>query len=366
MFHFLGRVVSRAWAFLLVAWVALLVGTYLAAPHWDEVAEEEEFAFLPPESPVRQSEEIFAKAFPDDHSGGNIVIVLHRADHKATNIDRELQFISDVLEPGLRKIAEDDGGLAIESAPSDQPLFGDSPEPAPAKTSEKRSIIARIRTPNAPGAGALLVSPDKQASLVVVELTTGFFTRHNWPTITKIEQLLEEIRKDNRLPPGIELTLTGSAVIGRDHLVAQLDSVKATELLTVLLVVVLLVIIYRAPLLAIIPLATVFLAVQLSINLLALMAKWGWITVFPGMQIYITVLAYGAGVDYCLFLTARYKEELDRGAHPADGVPKAIGGVGAALVASAATVMFGIGMMYLKNKRNIKIEEKKINKKKRI
>src|SRR4029077_5952908 len=59
----------------------------------------------------------------------------------------------------------------------------------------------------------------------------------------------------------------------------------------------------------------------------------------------ITILAYGAGVDYCLFLTARYKEELDRGAKPGDAVAGAIGGVGAALTASAATVMCGIAMM---------------------
>src|SRR5205807_1990392 len=64
-----------------------------------------------------------------------------------------------------------------------------------------------------------------------------------------------------------------------------------------------------------------------------------------GVQIYITILAYGAGVDYCLFLTARYKEELDKGAHPADGVVGAVRGTGAALVASAATVMCGIAMM---------------------
>src|SRR5439155_23415038 len=64
-----------------------------------------------------------------------------------------------------------------------------------------------------------------------------------------------------------------------------------------------------------------------------------------GIQIYITILAYGAGVDYCLFLTARYKEELDRGRHPSDAVAGAVGGVGVALTASAATVMCGIGMM---------------------
>ena len=45
---------------------------------------------------------------------------------------------------------------------------------------------------------------------------------------------------------------------------------------------------------------------------LALLAKAGLVSLFEGIQIYVTILAYGAGVDYCLFLTARYREELRR------------------------------------------------------
>src|SRR5205085_2431304 len=49
--------------------------------------------------------------------------------------------------------------------------------------------------------------------------------------------------------------------------------------------------------------------------------------------------------DYCLFLTARYKEELDRGLEPGAAIEVAIGSVGAALMASAGTVICGIGML---------------------
>ena len=83
------------------------------------------------------------------------------------------------------------------------------------------------------------------------------------------------------------------------------------------LVVGLLLLIYRAPLLTLIPLLAVFISVELALNVLAI---WPGtiITLFQGIQIYITILAYGAGVDYCLFLTARYREELDGGGvHPA-------------------------------------------------
>ena len=72
------------------------------------------------------------------------------------------------------------------------------------------------------------------------------------------------------------------------------------------------------------------------------MAKAGYINLFQGIHINITILAYGAGVDYCLFLTARYKEEHDAGASYSKSIERAIGSVGAALTASAATVMCGI------------------------
>src|SRR5262245_57601471 len=250
-YRLLGRAVRRAWPLLLLGWAALLVGTWLAAPPWAEVAQDQEFTFLPESAPSRRADEVFAAAFPDDRSGSNVVLVLTRADDDPGALARDRKFVEDVLEPGLRQIAESEGGLAGELAPSDEPLFGDEGDrPAPAA---KRAIIKRIRTPNAPGAGGLLVSRDGRAMLVVVELTTELLAKGNWPTIARIEGLVADLRAQGKLPPGVEVSLTGSAVVGRDHTLAQLRSARATEKLTVLLVVALLILIYRAPLLAVIP-----------------------------------------------------------------------------------------------------------------
>ena len=340
-FRFLGHVVRRAWALLLLGWGVLLLAVWLAAPPWNEVAVDRDFAFLPADAPSRRAEEVFENAFPDSRLTSNIVLVLYRGDTGHLNEDRE--FIEAVVYPGLRQIAEADGGLANEPMPSDEPLFADD-SPAPKQKPLRRSIIAKINGPHGLQ-GPLLVSPDGRALLVVMELTTEYLSNENWPTITKIEAMIQDLRQQGKVPAGLNIAVTGSAVMGRDHNLAELQSARATTTLTVVLVVTLLILIYRAPLLAIIPLATVYLAVEVALHLLAILAKAGHITLFQGIEIYITILSYGAGVDYCLFLTARYKEELDKGAHPADAVDRAVGGVGAALTASAGTVIFGIGMM---------------------
>jgi RND superfamily putative drug exporter len=342
-FKLLGRFVCRAWHVLLIAWVAVLIGTHLAAPPWGEFAQDQEFAFLPAGAPSRRAEELYAKAFPEDQASSNIVLVLHYTGSDPADPGRDLEFIDDVLEPALRQLAAAEGGLAGEVEPSDEPLFGDEPaKPAPPK---KRSIIARIRTPNAPGSGALLVSPDGRAMLVVLELTTDFTSNVNWPTITRVEDLVKHLQSEGKAPPGVQIDLTGSAVIGRDHTLAQVRSARSTETLTVIMVIGLLVLIYRAPLLALVPLATVYLTVRLALNLLAILAGAGFITLFAGLEIYVTILGYGAGVDYCLFLTARFREELDRDGNPCNATERAIAGTGSALVASAATVACGIAMM---------------------
>ncbi|WP_042160730.1 MMPL family transporter [Paenibacillus gorillae] len=79
---------------------------------------------------------------------------------------------------------------------------------------------------------------------------------------------------------------------------------------TVLLVLVLLLLIYRSPILAFIPLIGVGFAYLVTSPLLGWMAGEGWITVDAQAISIMTVLLFGAGTDYCLFLISHYRQEL--------------------------------------------------------
>jgi len=353
MFPKLGKIVCKTWPVILVAWIGLLVFLVSVAPPWKDVVQDGEFAFLPEDVPSRIGEAAFKRAFPDDAKASTIAIVLLR--ESGDGLERgDLEFITKELVPALKKIALQDGGLAsmdddeVSSAEAADEAENTGPSDRSKDASPKRSIISRIRTFDDSGIGDLLQSDDKKATLVYVELTTELLEYGNSATIKKVESLIArdgKLRQAHKIPPGLAISISGSATVGRDMRRAQAQSASATETWTIALVLGLLILIYRAPLLAVIPLVTVGLATTISIKILSLLAQVGLVTLFDGIEVYVTVLVYGAGVDYCLFLIARYKEELDSSATYNEAIANSLGKVGAALTASAGTVMCGIGMM---------------------
>ncbi len=352
MFAKHGDLIIRVWPAVLLVWIGAVITASLLAPPLSQVVETQEFAFLPGDVPSHVAERLFRQAFPKKLVPSRIVIVVRRHPGQSEQLQEgDLEWIDDGVDESdptrdfelrerLLRIAEEAGGLAQ----SDDEL--ESAEvAAPKVAGSRRSSISAIRTYRDRTLGRLLRSQDGKAALVLVELTTDFLDSGNQSTVGAIEKLFKDEEFRKHIPPGLDLSLSGEATVGRDMQRAAKDSAKATEKLTVVLVVILLIAIYRAPLLALIPLATVAVAVKLTMSLLILMAERGWVTLFTGVESYVTVLLYGAGVDYCLFLIARYKEELDSGVSFDEGVSNSVAKVGAAIAASAGTVICGIGMM---------------------
>ncbi|NQV26248.1 MAG: MMPL family transporter [Rhodopirellula sp.] len=346
MYRFIGNTVVRLWPVILLGWVIALAALKLSAPAWQDVIEEGEFAFLPDEMPSLAGERQYEEAWGEPFAS-NIVLVVRRERTKLNQQDRD--FIVDVLKPRLVEIVERIG------LPEPNDIATGSAKTASAiKASEDDEEIDKtIMTFDTTGWQKILDSSDGTATMVVMNLKTEFFNHRNIPLIDAIADLIERDgelhQKDasgkSPVPPGLELALSGSATVGRDMMRAATESSKATELWTVILVVALLLIIYRAPVIAIIPLATVAVATNFSLAFLTVLADHGIVSLFNGIEVYVTVLCYGAGVDYCLFLIARFKEELDDGVETAEAVSGSIAKVGEALVASAGTVICGIGMM---------------------
>jgi len=353
MYRILGNFVSRVPLFWIAFW---LLGAGLAhhfAPPSEQVWQDGELAFLPPTSPSLEAVRIYRTAFQStlqekseadnvgtsvqhDPMSSSVVVVLQRLDPNGLT-DNDMGFISDVLVKRLEEIQK----TTPKGYRWERQMEADLAEPIP----ESEQVIKSIASPNDERIGALLTSKNQKATLVVVDLKTEFLERQNRMVVGRIEELLKDHDFLQHKPAGLSLELSGSATVGRDMLRAEQESAKRTETFTKGLVIILLLLIYRAPLLALVPLATVGLAVELAKSLLRIMAGYGWIGLFSGLDVYVTVVAYGAGVDYCLFLIARYKEELDNGFTHQRAISFSVERVGAALATSAGTCIIGIGMM---------------------
>ena len=337
MFDRWGEVVTRWWFVVLGLWVAAFFALRMYAPPFAQYAAAGEFNFLPESMASRQAEALFDRAFPGRKTTSNIVIVAEREEQKGLTEDDEA-FITDTLQLGLEQVRDDVNAM---------------PKPAdglPKKTEESgipdTRIVGDIRTFATRGIGELLVSHDRKATLITLELAMDFQDIHNWPIVEKVETLISEVQKEGKAPKGLTLSLTGSATLGRDLSRAERESARNTSRLTIILVVALLLIIYRAPLVAMIPLLTLFVSVDISLHILALLAKGGYISVFAGLEEYTTVITYGPGIDYCLFFDRSLtKKNLEECLPTREALSRAMGQVDSAILASAATVICGIGML---------------------
>ncbi len=353
MFQPLGQAVSRAWPLILLFWAVVVVLVIAFAPDWTEVTQDGEFVFLPEDSSSRVAEDLYRKAFPDSLEGSiedgssiqqnplgsTVVIIVRRTDRPGGLTEDDERFLDETLRPELERIAQTTGHgyLSFDGELVTDPETAEIPVARGVWTSRSQKI------------GRLLTSEDGQATLMLMELKTEFLDRSNSLLIHRIEELVRDVTNRDKWGEfniaGLDLAISGSATVGRDMLVAEHESAAKTEWFTKVLVIILLLVIYRAPLLALIPLITVGLAVEMTIRLLRIMAELGWVGLFNGIEIYVTVVVYGAGVDYCLFLIARYKEELERGLTIPNALATAVHKVGVALATSAGTSICGIGMM---------------------
>ncbi len=198
-----------------------------------------------------------------------------------------------------------------------------------------------------------------QAVLVIVGVRNELLDTINVDLLEEVQRRMSAAIAAEDWPAGLNVWLTGSAAIGGDLVQASAESIARTEMATVLLVLGILLFVYRAPLLVFVPLATIATSVVVSLTAITLLASvapltvhilgWSWdlhFEVFSTSRIFIIVILFGAGTDFCLFLIARYREELAQIPDRREALGEAQRQVGPAIVASALTTVLGLSTLY--------------------
>ena len=132
--------------------------------------------------------------------------------------------------------------------------------------------------------------------------------------------------------------LAGAVAINVDQQSKSGNTDTQILLLSIVFIVVLLLLVFRAALAPFVTLIPAFLAVIISGPLVAEAAHHG-LKVSPLAQILLTVLVLGAGTDYGLFLVFRVRENMRAGLDKRQAVVAAVERVGESITFSAATVI---------------------------
>jgi len=283
----------------IIIWIAAIGVISSIAPSLSEVTTNEQDEFLPGGAESVAAAQLASEKFP---TGDGIPALI---------------------------VFSSSGGYDALKAPIS--MFAES-----VRGSESPEAVLSVLTPaDSPGARASLVAPDSLTSMVVVTLGGS-------PSEPEFGEAVDWLSDQAELVGGnlqIETAVTGPAGIISDAVKVFSSIDLRVTLVTVLLVLVLLLIIYRSPVLAIVPLIVIGTALTLAQSLAAMLSQQFDLPLNGQVTAIMSVLVFGAGTNYALFIVSRYREELVLNPDKWSAMRTTMSHVGPSIAGSAGTTM---------------------------
>lgn len=186
------------------------------------------------------------------------------------------------------------------------------------------------------------LAPDNKTQLATI---TYQGTSQDTATINAVKTVRESLTK---LVSSTNLTagVTGGEAISYDTQDASNRALKIVSIGTILLVLFLPAFIFRSPLAGLFPLIAVSIVYTLSSSLIAVAGHVFNFHVSQQLSILFTVVLFGIGTDYILFLLFRYREKLRSGDHTKSAVSFALSRAGEAILSAALVVLTSFAALF--------------------
>ena len=148
-------------------------------------------------------------------------------------------------------------------------------------------------------------------------------------------------------PSGYDVKLTGFGPIQQDSARLSEEDLVRAETVSLPIAALVLLLVFGSLVAAGMPLLVAGLAIPTSVGVISLVARQ------TEMSIYVlniaTMLGLALAIDYSLFLTSRFREELARGRTVEQAVERAVGTAGKAVLFSGVAVAIGLsGLLWFK------------------
>lgn len=291
---------------MILIWVVAAVGIVATAPRLADVTNSDQASFLPSSAESVHALDLAKKAFPKSQ-GATAVAVVERQD--GTALDE-----GDIAD--LKQVA-----AAVNDAKIDH-------------------VHAALFDP---AVNPQAVAPNKQVALMQVQFEGTSQDRGVKDAVKDVRDVVDRQLRGTDLSAG----LTGEAALVVDNESAFMKAEQISGVVTVSLIIVLLLLIFRSPIAALLPIVSVGLVFTLSGGVIAAVAKALDFQVGQELSALLTVVLFGIGTDYILFLLFRYREHLRSGDDPRSAMVAAVERVGEAIASAAFAVIAAFAALVL-------------------
>ena len=306
----------RGVAILIVAWIVIAGVIQSVSPSIEEVSTNDQTEFLPNETEALQAIELEREKFPAFE--GLPAILIYRNPTGLT--DRDIAKVAEI-DASIRADETRDN-IALVISDFGQSDFGGGP--------------AQPTQPADPE-----ISPDGTAITITVVISGSPAEEEFGETVEWLRELDDALAVE--VPSTFEVT--GPAGILADAIVVFQSFDFRVSAITIVLVLVILLAIYRSPLLALLPVMTVGMALTVAQSIAALLADNFDLALNGQVTAIMAVLMFGAGTDFTLFIVSRYREELPVRADKFEAIGATMRAVGPSIASSAGTTI--VAMMAL-------------------
>ena len=290
----------------ILIWVGVIIALFLIAPPISEVTTNEQEEFLPVGVESVQALEILREKYPMD-DGIPAIAVFHSDD----GFD----------EPELRAIGEFTEFLSSDGLPG--------------------VIFNQISTAD----GSILIDPFKSPDGTTFAVPFKVIGSPSDPLFSN--SIDEAVAQAHSIGGRVQINanLTGPATILRDAVkIFQSIDIRIT-LVTILVVIVIMFLIYRSPGLVFIPLLILVSALMVARFVAAVVVDLTGLPLNDQVTSIMSVLLFGVGTNYVLFIVSRYREEITRSGDRFQAMELAMKKVGPSIIGSSMTTVVAMFLL---------------------
>ncbi len=303
----------RGVAIIIVAWIIFAGFIQTVSPSIEEVSTNEESEFLPNDTESLRAIDISSEKFPS--ARGTPAVIIYRNPSGITDQD-------------IAKVAEIDALIRADDEHENIQLVISDFGPLPLAEGSRPQQGA----PSDDTAGPEL-SPDGTAITITV-LVSGSPAEDAY---TETVEWLRSLDDAVMVEAPTTVHVTGPAGILTDAIAVFSQFDFRVSAITIVLVLVILLLIYRSPLLALLPVVSVGIALTVAQSIAALLTDNLGLALNGQVTAIMAVLMFGAGTDFTLFIVSRYREELPMRGDKFEAIAVTMRAVGPSIASSAGT-----------------------------